>query len=123
MLDLLAVQTPTIATQDSGVSWGAMLAILGGALTVGMAVSGIAFNFIKATLNDLKREVVKTREDLTSIVSKVEERIDKVEGDSRSARSNLWQEHRRLERDHDKQITELETQVRIMQTSQRQQHQ
>jgi len=120
MLDLLAVQTPTIATQDSGVSWGAMLAILGGALTVGMAVSGIAFNFIKATLNDLKREVVKTREDLTSIVSKVEERIDKVEGDSRSARSNLWQEHRRLERDHDKQITELETQVRIMQTSQRQ---
>ena len=123
MLDLLAVQTPTIATQDSGVSWGAMLAILGGALTVGMAVSGIAFNFIKATLNDLKREVVKTREDLTSIVSKVEERIDKVEGDSRSARSNLWQEHRRLERDHDKQITELETQVRIMQTSQKQQHQ
>lgn len=122
MLDLLAT-TPTIATQDSGVSWGAMLAILGGALTVGMAVSGIAFNFIKATLNDLKREVVKTREDLTSIVSKVEERIDKVEGDSRSARSNLWQEHRRLERDHDKQITELETQVRIMQTSQKQQHQ
>jgi len=122
MFDLLAT-APSIATQDSGVSWGAMLAILGGALTVGMAVSGIAFNFIKATLNDLKREVVKTREDLTSIVSKVEERIDKVEGDSRSARSNLWQEHRRLERDHDKQITELETQVRIMQTSQKQQHQ
>jgi len=122
MFDLLAT-APSIATQDSGVSWGAMLAILGGALTVGMAVSGIAFNFIKATLNDLKREVVKTREDLTAMVSKVEERIDKVEGDSRSARSNLWQEHRRLERDHDKQITELETQVRIMQTSQKQQHQ
>ena len=33
MLDLFAA-VPTIATQDSGVSWGALLAILGGMSTV-----------------------------------------------------------------------------------------
>jgi biopolymer transport protein ExbB/TolQ len=116
MLDLLAT-APSIATQDSGVSWGAMLAILGSLLTVGMAIAGIAFNFMKATLSDLKREVVKTREDLTNLVTKVEEKVDKVETDSRGARANLWQEHRRLERDHDKAITELETQMRLWQNT------
>ena len=112
MLDFLATH-PSIATQDSGVSWGALLGILGGVTPVGMTVAGMAFNFLKGTLAELKREILKLREDLTNLVTRLEDKVDKVEGDSRSARTNLWQEHRRLERDHDKAITELETQMRL----------
>ena len=118
MLDLFAA-VPTIATQDSGVSWGALLAILGGMSTVIMAIAGIAFNFIKATLGDLKREVVKTREDLSNLIARVDDKVEKVERDSRSARTNLWQEHRRLERDHDKMLAELETEMRVMNSARR----
>tara|TARA_R110002020_G_scaffold264064_1_gene478816 strand:+ start:123 stop:494 length:372 start_codon:yes stop_codon:yes gene_type:complete len=118
MLDLFAA-VPTIATQDSGVSWGALLAILGGMSTVIMAIAGIVFNFIKATLSDLKREVVKTREDLSGLIARVDDKVEKVERDSRSARTNLWQEHRRLERDHDKMLAELETEMRVMNSARR----
>ena len=118
MLDLFAA-VPTIATQDSGVSWGALLAILGGMSTVIMAIAGIVFNFIKATLGDLKREVVKTREDLSNLIARVDDKVEKVERDSRSARTNLWQEHRRLERDHDKMLAELETEMRVMNSARR----
>ncbi len=118
MLDLFAA-VPTIATQDSGVSWGALLAILGGMSTVIMAIAGIAFNFIKATLGDLKREVVKTREDLSNLIARVDDKVEKVERDSRSARTNLWQEHRRLERDHDKMLAELETEMRVLNSARR----
>tara|TARA_R100001510_G_scaffold43022_1_gene39472 strand:- start:234 stop:605 length:372 start_codon:yes stop_codon:yes gene_type:complete len=118
MLDLIGA-VPTIATQDSGVSWGALLAILGGMSTVIMAIAGIVFNFIKATLGDLKREVVKTREDLSNLIARVDDKVEKVERDSRSARTNLWQEHRRLERDHDKMLAELETEMRVMNSARR----
>ena len=102
MFDLLAAHTPQIAGADSGVSWGALGAILGTISTIGVAAVGALWSNQSKGFERLELK-------FDSAIEKLDDKVDKCESGSRSARAELWKEHRAVERRHDKDLTELKT--------------
>lgn len=112
-MDLLAqvvAGMPYIATQDSGVSWGALLAVLGAISTIGVAAITVLFNYIKGAVGEIKVAVSEARTEFTALANKLDEKVEKVEESSRSARASQWQEHNSL-RDR---VTSIEATVNVM---------
>lgn len=113
VLAQVAAHTPHIATQDSGVSWGALLAILGVIGTIGAASVTLLFNYIKSAVAEIKTAVAEIRKEQKALYDKLDAKIEKTEVDSRSARANQWQEHNAL---RDKVVT-MEATIAAMRTA------
>jgi len=112
LLAQIAAAGPQIATGDSGVSWGALLAILGAIGTIGAASVTLLFNYIKSAVTDIKGSIAESRREQQALYEKLDAKIEKTEVDSRSARANQWQEHNAL---RDKVVT-MEATLHLMAT-------
>ena len=114
MLAQVAIHAPRIATQDSGVSWGALLAILGVIGTIGVGALSIFYSMIKNMGSELKQELEKQNLQFTSALMRVDEKSEKIESSAREARKGLWDRHSELKDKHGDRLTTVETTIQIM---------
>lgn len=92
----VSLSVPQIATQDSGVSWGALVSIIGVIGTIGIAAMGMLYNMLKGL--SVRLEAIMDRQNIqfTAMFERVDAKIEKVEIGSREARKNMWSEQNNL---------------------------
>ena len=93
LAQVVAAGYPHIATQDSGVSWGALIAIISALVTGGGIVAGILWRAISAQLAKIEASIEGLRKEQATNHAKLDEKVEKVEANAREARANQWQEH------------------------------
>lgn len=113
---MVGAKMPHIATQDSGVSWGALLAVLGVIGTIGAAAVTLLFNYIKSAVTEIKAAISEARAEFKQIADNLDNKVEKIESDAREARSNLWQEQRAIKDEHGGRLTKVETKLTFMNT-------
>ncbi len=105
---------PQIATENSGVSWGALIAILGVISTIGVGALGIFYNMLRNVGGELKTTIEKQNIQFTAMFERVNDKIEKVEVDSRSSRKDLFDSQMRLKDQHADRLTKIETTIKLM---------
>ena len=92
----VSLSVPQIATQDSGVSLGALVSIIGVIGTIGIAAMGMLYNMLKGL--SVRLEAIMDRQNIqfTAMFERVDAKIEKVEIGSREARKNMWSEQNNL---------------------------
>ena len=92
----VSLSVPQIATQDSGVSWGALVSIIGVIGTIGIAAVGMLYNMLKGLSARLEAIMDRQNIQFTAMFERVDAKIEKVEIGSREARKNMWSEQNNL---------------------------
>jgi len=105
---------PQIATESSGVSWGALIAILGAIPTIGVGALGIFYNMLRNVGGELKTTIEKQNIQFTAMFERVNDKIEKVEVDSRSSRKDLFDSQMKLKDQHADRLTKIETTIKLM---------
>lgn len=110
----IAANTPRIATQDSGVSWGALIAILGVISTIGVGALGVFYNMLRNLGVELKQTMDKQNIQFTALFERVDDKISKVEVDARGSRKDLFDSQMVVKDQHSERLTKVETTVHLI---------
>lgn len=96
LAQVVAANYPQIATQDSGVSWGALIGIVTVIVAGGSAALGFLWRAISKQFDELKAQLQKLDTKIDVNYQKHDDKVEKVEAQAREARANQWQEHNAL---------------------------
>ena len=95
-LSQIVANYPTIATGDSGVSWGALIGIITIIVAGGSASLGFFWRNISVHLSKIESGIEALRKEQSANNEKMDTKVEKVEAVARSARANQRQEHNDL---------------------------